>query len=150
DGEKLYIADSEVSAVRAADIHPDGRVETIVGGDLFEFGDRDGTGLDVRLQHPLGIACDNGDLYVADTYNNKIKRVHIQDGSAETFLGTGEAGLADGDHPTFHGPAGLSVAKGMLYIADTNGPGTITRALPRLMEKRVELSGLRAKAARAA
>jgi len=120
DGEKLYIADSEVSAVRAADIHPDGRVETIVGGDLFEFGDRDGTGLDVRLQHPLGIACDSGDLYVADTYNNKIKRVHIQEGRAETFLGTGEAGLADGDHPTFHGPAGLSVAKGMLYIADTN------------------------------
>jgi thiol-disulfide isomerase/thioredoxin/sugar lactone lactonase YvrE len=120
DGERLYIADSEVSAVRAADIHPDGRVETIVGGDLFEFGDRDGTGLDVRLQHPLGIACDGRDLYVADTYNNKIKRVHIQDGSAETFLGTGEADLTDGDRPEFHGPAGISVANGMLYIADTN------------------------------
>jgi len=120
DGEKLYIADSEVNAVRAADIHPDGRVETIVGGDLFDFGDRDGTGLDVRLQHPLGIACDNGDLYVADTYNNKIKRVHLQEGSAETFLGTGEAGIADGDRPEFYGPAGLSVAKATLYIADTN------------------------------
>ena len=120
DGEKLYFADSEVSAVRSADIHPDGRVETIVGGDLFEFGDRDGTGLDVRLQHPLGIACNNGDLYVADTYNNKIKRVRRQDGSAETVLGTGHAGLADGDRPEFHGPAGLSVARGMLYIADTN------------------------------
>ncbi len=120
DGEKLYFADSEVSAVRSADIHPDGRVETIVGGDLFEFGDRDGTGLDVRLQHPLGIACNNGDLYVADTYNNKIKRVRRQDGSAETVLGTGHAGLAGGDRPEFHGPAGLSIARGMLYIADTN------------------------------
>ena len=67
-----------------------------------------------------GIACDNVDLYVADTYNNKIKRVRLQDGSAETFLGTGEAGIADGDRPEFYGPAGLSVANGMLYIADTN------------------------------
>jgi len=120
DGQKLYFADSEVSAVRSADVDPRGRVETLVGGDLFEFGDRDGTGLKVRLQHPLGVVHHDGVLYVADTYNNKIKRISIAERTAETFLGTGKAGLRDGDQPLFDEPAGISYANGRLYIADTN------------------------------
>ncbi|HWP45316.1 MAG TPA: thioredoxin-like domain-containing protein, partial [Blastocatellia bacterium] len=55
DGKKLYFADSEVSAIRSADLSADGVVETIVGEGLFDFGDRDGRGSDVRLQHPLGV-----------------------------------------------------------------------------------------------
>ena len=120
DGDKLYFADSEVGAVRSADMHSGGRVETIVGGDLFEFGDRDATGFEARLQRPLGIACNQGYLYVADSYNNKIKRVGLRDRLAVTFLGTGEAGLTDGDLPGFYQPAGLTLANGTLYIADTN------------------------------
>ena len=120
DGEKLYFADSEVSSIRSADLDPKGRVETIVGGDLFEFGDRDGKGLSVRLQHPLGVVYHDGVLYVADTYNNKIKRVSLADRTAETFLGTGKAGMQDGGEATFDEPAGVSLANGKLYIADTN------------------------------
>src|SRR5207237_6925762 len=48
-----------------------GQVRTLAGGDLFEFGDRDGQGDDVRLQHPLGVLFVDGALYVADTYNHK-------------------------------------------------------------------------------
>src|SRR5258706_6721513 len=72
DGLKLYFADSEVSAVRSADLKPNGKVKTIVGEGLFDYGDIDGTGSKVRLQHPLGIAYNDADklLYVADTYNN--------------------------------------------------------------------------------
>ncbi len=122
DGRRLYFADSEVSSIRSADLNPDGRVETIVGEDLFEFGDRDGTGSQVRLQHPLGVVYDNGILYVADTYNNKIKKVVPQTKSAVTLLGTGRAGLLDGDGKSaeFDEPAGVSIAAGKLYIADTN------------------------------
>jgi len=120
DGEKLYFADSEVSSIRSADIHPDGRVDTIVGEDLFEFGDRDGKGSQVRLQHPLGVVFHDGQLYVADTYNNKIKRVSPKDRSSETFLGTGENGMRDGDRATFNEPGGVSVAFDKLYVADTN------------------------------
>src|SRR5262245_49919758 len=86
DGKKLYFADSEVSAIRSADLDPKGAVDTIVGGDLFDFGDRDAKGLDARLQHPLGVAYHDGALYVADTYNNKIKRVSLDQRSSETFL----------------------------------------------------------------
>jgi len=120
DGKKLYFADSEVSCVRAADIRPDGELETLVGGDLFEFGDVDGFGRQARLQHPLGVVYVGGVIYVADTYNNKIKRLDPRTRKIETFLGTGAAGTRDGDNPTFDEPGGISYAHGKLYIADTN------------------------------
>lgn len=120
DGEKLYFADSEVSSIRSADLNPSGRVETIVGEDLFEFGDRDGKGSQVRLQHPLGVVHHDGRLFVADTYNNKIKVVRPKERTSETLLGTGENGMRDGERPTFNEPGGVSVAFDKLYIADTN------------------------------
>jgi len=120
DGKRLYVADSEASAIRVVDIDPTGRVETIVGQDLFEFGDRDGTGHRVRLQHPLGVVYYDGVLYVADTYNNKIKKVFPTTRAAMTYLGTGEGGWRDGDQPLFDEPGGVSIAGGKLYIADTN------------------------------
>lgn len=120
DGKRLYFADSEVSAIRAADLDPNGRVETIVGEGLFDYGDKDGKGTNVRLQHPLGVVYHQGVLYVADTYNNKIKIVSPKDKSSVTFLGTGKEGLLDGKKATFNQPGGLSIAFGKLYIADTN------------------------------
>ncbi len=122
DGKRLYVADSEVSAIRAIDLDSPGRVETIVGLDLFEFGDRDGKGSDVRLQHPLGVTYSSGELYVADTYNNKIKRVSPDTRSAMSFIGSGQEGLVDGAGKAarLDEPAGVSIADGKLYVADTN------------------------------
>jgi thiol-disulfide isomerase/thioredoxin len=120
DGRRLYFADSEVSAIRAADLDPNGKVETIVGEGLFDYGDKDGKGANVRLQHPLGVVHHGGLLYVADTYNNKIKIVSPKDKSSVTFLGTGKEGLVDGKKATFDEPGGLSIAFGKIYIADTN------------------------------
>lgn len=122
DGNRLYFADSETSSIRIADTSHDGRVSTIVGQDLFVFGDVDGSGDEVRLQHPLGVDHHDGIIYVADSYNHKIKQVFPRTRSAATFLGTGEAGYRDGAGAAalFHEPGGLSVADGKLYIADTN------------------------------
>jgi len=120
DGRRLYFADSEVSAIRAADLDPKGQVTTIAGGDLFDFGDRDAKGLEARFQHPLGLDYHDGLLYVADTYNNKIKVVSPNERTAETFLGTGEEGLEDGERARFDEPGGVSALDGRLYIADTN------------------------------
>ena len=120
DGTKLYFADSEVSCIRMADIAPEGQLETLVGGDLFEFGDKDGVGRDARLQHPLGVVYVDGVLYVADTYNNKIKRLDPKTRRIETFVGTGEAGNTDGNPARFDEPGGLTYANGKLYVADTN------------------------------
>jgi thiol-disulfide isomerase/thioredoxin len=120
DGRKLYFADSEVSAIRRADLDPNGKVETIVGRGLFDYGDKDGKGPDVRLQHPLGVVYHEGALYVADTYNNKIKIVSPTEKSSQTFLGTGREGLLDGAKAMFDEPGGVSIAFGKIYIADTN------------------------------
>jgi hypothetical protein len=121
DGTVLYFTDPEASAVRTADMDPNGEVKTIVGTGLFNFGDIDGVGDKVRLQHPLGITvADDGFLYVADTYNSKIKRLIPKIHESETYMGTGQEGLVDGSTPEFYEPGGISYANGKLYVADTN------------------------------
>ncbi|MGE5681151.1 MAG: thioredoxin-like domain-containing protein [Bacillota bacterium] len=122
DGKRLYFADSEVSAVRSADINPDGNVSTIIGHGLFEFGDIDGDAEEARFQHPLGIVYVEKKLYLADTYNNKVKVIDPLRRVSQTFTGSGEAGMKDGaaKDATFNEPGGISYAKGKLYLADTN------------------------------
>ncbi len=82
----LYVADSEVSAVRDIDLES-GVVTTLVGEDLFVFGDQDGEAEVVRLQHPLGITGHGGTLFVADSYNNKVKRLDPERRAVATWLG---------------------------------------------------------------
>jgi thiol-disulfide isomerase/thioredoxin len=120
DGVKLYFADSEVSAVRSAGLTIAGRVHTLVGHGLFDFGDKDGPGKDARLQHPLGILWLAGKLYVADSYNHKIKVVDPLSEVVDTAFGIGKAGLADGNKAQFSEPDGLAAIGRNLYIADTN------------------------------
>ena len=125
DGERLFVADSEGSTIRSVPFDPNGKVETLVGltGTLFDFGDVDGTGREVRLQHALGVAWWDGKLYVADTYNNKIKVIDVERRTCHTVAGTSESGIddaAEGAKATFNEPAGISAAGGKLYVADTN------------------------------
>ncbi len=122
---ELYVADSEASAIRGVDLPGGGgMVRTLVGLGLFEFGDVDGIGEQVRLQHPLGVAFDPsaGVLYVADSYNNKIKRLDPRTTETATFAGSGDGLLQDGvgRSASFWEPGGLSLAEGKLYVADTN------------------------------
>jgi thiol-disulfide isomerase/thioredoxin len=125
DGKRLFVADSEGSTTRAVPFDSNGSVKTLVGltGTLFDFGDVDGSGRDVRLQHPLDVAWFDGKLYVADTYNNKIKWIDVDRQACHTFAGTGKTGKSDADQgaaATFNEPAGISAAAGKLYVADTN------------------------------
>ena len=119
---RLFFVDSETSSVRMVDISPSGRVTTIVGRGLFEFGDTDGVGPEVRLQHPLGLCMYGGILYVADAYNHKIKKLFPENRAAVSYLGSGQAGFHNGNgaSATFFEPGGVSAAHGKLYIADTN------------------------------
>jgi thiol-disulfide isomerase/thioredoxin len=119
DGKSLFVADSESNIIRAIDLNS-GQVKTVVGGDLFEFGDVDGQGDEVRLQHPLGIFALDGKVLIADTYNHKIKQLDPAARSVKTLFGTGKPGQTDGKSPSLYEPGGLSVANNKLYIADTN------------------------------
>ena len=122
DRDKPYFADSEASAIRSADFISSGLVSTIVGEGLFVFGDVDGSGEAVRLQHPLGIEFHEGVLYIADTYNNKVKKVFPGTQKGLNCLGSGEPGHRDGgpDEAWFYEPGDVSIAAGKLYVADTN------------------------------
>ena len=126
----LYIADSESGCVRSLSLK-DGAVKGLVGGgldplDLFSYGDTDGTGRDVRLQHPMAVAYNpkNNSVYLADAYNHKIKVVGISDKSCTTLAGNGKAGATDGPmiETQFFEPSGLCLdsARQLLFVADTN------------------------------
>ncbi len=117
DATSLYVADSEVSAIRKLPLNGQGRVETLVGTGLFDFGDVDGVYPKSKLQHALGVAFHDGKLFVADTYNSKLKLLDPATKTLTTYLGGADP---DGKGPLFDAPAGLSVAGGKLYVADTN------------------------------
>jgi sugar lactone lactonase YvrE len=123
DAGLLYFADSESSAIRSAQVdRRDGVTAVVVGSDasLFDFGDVDGVGTEARLQHPLGLAyAADGFMYVADTYNSKLKRIDLARREITTFLG-GEQGWQDGAEARFYEPGGLAAAGNLLYVADTN------------------------------
>ncbi len=122
DGKKLYFADSETSSIRSAGIDSDGFVKTLVGEALFEYGDIDGPLRQARLQHPLGVAVKDGLIYVADTYNSKIKVIDPAKKEIRTLAGTGRSGYADGTTAMaqFNEPGGLAFLNGKLYVADVN------------------------------
>ncbi|MET7497998.1 thioredoxin-like domain-containing protein [Streptomyces sp900116325] len=73
DGERLWVADSETSALRYVD--RDRSVHTAVGTGLFDFGHRDGAADQALFQHPLGVtALPDGSVAVSDTYNHALRR----------------------------------------------------------------------------
>ncbi len=124
DEHWLYVADSEGSSIRAVPFNPRESVRTVIGtaglqgGRLFTFGDQDGPQGKALLQHPLGLTYARDVLYVADTYNSKIKIVDPKTRSVKTLVG-GAPG--DSDEPArFREPTGISHAAGKLYVADTN------------------------------
>ncbi|MFH1104098.1 MAG: thioredoxin-like domain-containing protein [Actinomycetota bacterium] len=120
-GGRLYFADAESSTIRWVDLADGGEVGLLAGSGagLFDFGDADGVGAEARLQHPLGVVWMGGRLFIADTYNSKIKEIDPTTGTVTTLSGDGQ-GWADGAHPTFSEPGGISSGGGFLYVADTN------------------------------
>lgn len=121
DGYNLFFADSEVSALRWIDRNEGtGWVKTLIGSGLFDFGDRDGDFDQALLQHPLGVQYHDGKVYIADTYNHKIKVADLQSRIIQTLAGNGKPGIGIPGAPQFNEPSGLSLAGNILYIADTN------------------------------
>jgi len=109
-GNALFVADAETSAIRIIRL-PDGQVSTLAGEGLFEFGDQDGAGKEVRLQYPMDVAYSEADkmVYIADTFNHKIKIMNIQNRSVRSL---GCEGLNE--------PSGISILGNSLWIANTN------------------------------
>jgi DNA-binding beta-propeller fold protein YncE len=109
DGERIYFADAETSAIRVADANDAGSVRTLVGTGLFDFGDVDGSGDTVRLQHAQAvIGGRDGRLLIADSYNDALKWLDPETRRVTTWI----RGL--------HEPTGLAFGEGVVYVADTD------------------------------
>ena len=117
DGKYIYVADCEISSIRRVPLDPKGRVETLIGEGLFEFGDKDGVFPEARIQHALAVLEHEGRLIVADTYNSKLKILDPKTKQIKSWLGDNDPNAKD---PIFNEPAGLAKAGGKLYVADTN------------------------------
>ena len=157
DGKNLFVVDSEGSSVRQITTNPKndleqptGKITTPVGPHslpngrtLFEFGDVDGAKDEARFQHPLGILHHNGGLFVADSYNHKLKFVDLKTRESITWLGTGKSGTKL-DPVEFAEPAGLAVAGGTLYVADTNNQRIVAVDLASKKAREFPIEGLAA------
>jgi DNA-binding beta-propeller fold protein YncE len=118
----VFFIDSETSSLRVSAIADEGRVVTLVGKGLFDFGDYDGVGKEALFQHPQGLAVSKDTIYIADSYNNKIKSVAIGSLQVKTVAGSGKSGDMNGftTIAQFNEPAGVAVAGDRIYVADTN------------------------------
>ena len=115
---KIYVADSEASAVREIDLEQ-GQIRTLVGKGLFDFGDKDGKLDEALLQHNLGVAAlSDEQIFIADTYNHKLKRLDIAANTIETV-----SAIENPDPEqslSLNEPGGLAVLNDTILIADTN------------------------------
>ena len=104
---------------RIQKIAPDGNISSLAGG-VEGYGD--GVKGQALFNTPSGLAlAPDGDLIVADTANNRIRRVPVL-GETSTVAGDGTAGYADGpaDKAQFNGPIGVAVdPSGNIYVADS-------------------------------
>ena len=119
DGQdNVYVAEGGNHLIRK--ITPAGVVSTLAGG-AGQTGNTNGTGGAARFNNPFGVAVDGaGNVYVADSGNNVIRRVTAA-GVVTTFAGDGLSGAFDGAGPAarFNQPRGVAVGTGgIVYVAD--------------------------------
>ncbi len=104
DGDRLWLADSEISALRWIDTE----VHTAVGTGLFDFGLRDGKATEALLQHPLGVTVlPDGSIAIADTYNGAVRRYDPRTDVVDTMA----TGLAE--------PSGAVVVGNELLVVES-------------------------------
>ncbi len=115
ENDKLIVADSGTHTIKS--VNSAGEVATIAGVEN-RSGFVDGDAAEALFNAPVGIAVHHGTIYVADTYNDRIRV--IENGRVATIVGSGN-GFADGVGPEarFDTPCGLAIWRDKLLVADT-------------------------------
>ena len=115
DGTNLYVADYDNHRIRRIVIST-GVVTTLAGSSE---GSTDATGTSARFYRPSGITTDGTNLYVADMYNHRIRKIVIDNGTVTTLAGS-SSGFADatGTSARFNAPVGITTDGTNLYVTD--------------------------------
>lgn len=120
----LYIADTMNHRVRKVEAST-GVIATIAGTGQHRWSGDGGAATAAALNEPVALAVDEqGNLYIADQSNNRVRKVDLNTGLITTVAGTGETGYTGDGMPAaeagISGPSGLAIGPdGELYIADT-------------------------------
>ncbi|MGC8539623.1 MAG: thioredoxin-like domain-containing protein [Phycisphaerae bacterium] len=142
DGNILYFADSENSAVRGLNLKTR-KVFTVIGHGLFDFGDKNGGAGTALLQHDLGVAMLDGNILVADTYNDKLRLINPVTRMVSTYAGDGKPGTGRPGGPLkLNEPGGLNVSGHDIFIADTNNQRIVEMNAVRKTWHQLVISGL--------
>ena len=124
----LFVADTGANTIRK--ISSTGTVTTLAGDGTPAF--RDGPAAQARFNGPIGMAADDrGNVYVADSYNDRIRLI-TPDGQVRTLAGGDAPGFADGKGAAaaFDTPTALALDHdGALLVADT-GNDAIRKITP--------------------
>ena len=109
--QRLYVCDCAGSAIRTLGLR-NGEVATLVGQGPWDYGCTDGVRSEARLQAPQAIALDPDTpvLWIADSGNDQLRRLRLGGGELSTYA------LPE----RLHGPRGLAVCGGAVWIADTD------------------------------
>jgi RHS repeat-associated protein len=119
----VYFADTIASVIRKVSAST-GIISTVAGNGTQGFSGDGGAATSARLYSPHDIAVDSsGNLYIADSYNNRIRKVSSS-GIISTIAGNGTAGFSGDNGPAINAelyyPASVVVDKaGNVYIGDT-------------------------------
>ena len=123
----MYVADRLNHRIRK--ISASGNVTTLAGSS---YGFANGQGSAASFTQPHGVAVDDsGTVYVADTYNNRIRKITAS-GNVTTLAGSGSSSFSDGNgtDASFRWPSGVAVdGNGTVYVADT-GNNRIRKITP--------------------
>ncbi len=120
---KLYFLDSETSSLRVMD--ESGEVKTLIGSDLFKFGNKNGGKSDALMQHPLGLMVDDTGVYISDSFNHVIRKYDFAAGKISNFVGStknsdGGDNFGSASATEFNQPEGVISVLNNFYVADTN------------------------------
>lgn len=118
-GDRLFIAMAGTHQIWQLDLRS-GHISVYAGSGAENL--LDGSLTAAQFAQPSGLALWNDTLYVADTYNHRLKRLNPQTRAASTWAGNGFPGYRDGTaaQAQFREPSGLSAAAGKVFVADTN------------------------------
>jgi len=124
DKTTLYLSDSGNNTIRKIAIST-GAVTTFAG-TAGVLGSSNGIGASASFSSPTGIATDGTNLYVADSFNNKVRQIVIASSAVSTLAGSGDANFADGNGTaaSFNFPNGITTDGTNLYLTD-NGNSAI-------------------------